>query len=266
MTGSQPQARRSVKQRLAAGEQLLGGFLNGASPLFAEVMALAGYDCLMIDGEHSAVGLETAQLMTMAMRGAGCGALMRVSQNDTAEIKRALDIGLDGLMAPAVNSRAEAEALVWACRYPPEGVRGVAVRVVRAADYGLDAERYAATANAALLVIAQIETAKAVEAVDAIAATPGIDMLFVGPYDLSASMGHLGEPDHTEAQRLIRQVEQAVKRAGKWLGIVPTTARPADRLFADGYHLVLGGADLSLLRDAATGQVERFKPKGTGRR
>ena len=115
-------------------------------------------------------------------------------------------------------------------------------------------------------MIAQIETVKAVEAVDAIATTPGIDMLFIGPSDLSASMGYMGEPDHPEPQRLIRQVEQAAKRAGKWLGIVPTKARPTDSLFADGYHLVLGGADLSLLRDAAVGQVERFKPKGTGRR
>jgi 4-hydroxy-2-oxoheptanedioate aldolase len=266
LTDQRPQDRRSVKERLAAGEQLLGAFLNGASPLVTEVMALAGYDCLMIDGEHSAVGLETAQIMTMAIRGAGCRSLMRVSQNDTAEIKRALDMGLDGLMAPAINSRAEAEALVRACRYPPEGVRGVAVRLVRAAGYGIDAERYAATANEALLVIAQIETAKAVDAVEAIAATPGVDMLFVGPSDLSASMGHIGAPDHPEVQRRIREVEQAVKRAGKWLGIVPTAERPVDRMFADGYNLVLGAADLTLLRDAAIGQVARFRPKGTGRR
>jgi 2-keto-3-deoxy-L-rhamnonate aldolase RhmA len=266
LTGVRPQNRRSAKQRLAAGEQLLGCFLNAASPLVAEVMAFAGYDCLMIDGEHSAVGLETAQIMTMALRGVGCDALMRVSQNDTAEIKRALDMGLDGLMAPAVNSRAEAEALVRACRYPPDGVRGVAVRLVRAAAYGIDAERYAANANDDLLVIAQIETAKAVEAVEAIATTPGIDMLFIGPSDLSASMGHMGAPDHPEVQRQIRLVETAVKRAGKWLGIVPTAARPIASLFADGYQLVLGAADLTLLRDAALDQVARCKPKGMGRR
>jgi 2-keto-3-deoxy-L-rhamnonate aldolase RhmA len=258
--------RRTVKQRLNAGDQLLGCFLGSASPLVTEVMALAGFDCVMIDGEHSAVGLETAQIMTMAARGVACDPLMRVSQNDTAEIKRALDIGLDGLMAPAVNSRAEAEALVRACRYPPDGIRGVAVRLVRAASYGLDAERYAKEANDALLVIAQIETMKAVEAVEAIASTPGVDMLFIGPSDLSASMGHIGKPDHPEVQKAIRAVEAAVKRAGKWLGIVPTAGRPADSLFADGYHLVLGAADITLLREAAVAHVGRFKPKGTGRR
>jgi len=258
--------RRTVKQRLAAGEQLLGCFLGLASPLVTEILALSGYDCLMIDGEHSAVGLETAQIMTMPMRGAGCPPLMRVSQSDTAEIKRVLDIGFEGIMVPSVNSRAEAEAVVRACRYPPDGIRGVAVRLVRASGFGLDSERYAREANDSLLVIAQIETGKAVEAVDSIASTPGVDMLFIGPSDLSASMGHIGKPDHPDVQSAIRSVEAAVKRAGKWLGIVPTAGRPAESMFADGYNLVIAGADVTLLRDAAVAQVTRLKPKVAARR
>lgn len=255
----------SAKQRLAAGERLYGCFLNAESPILAELLARVGYDCLMIDREHSAADLPTVRAMTQAIRTTDCSPLVRVPLNDAAEIKRTLDIGIDGVMAPAINSRAEAEALVAACRYPPAGIRGVAVPIIRASGYGLEAKRYAAEANDRLLVIAQIETAAAVAAVDAIAAVPGIDMLFIGPYDLSASLGHLGEPDHAAARKLIARVEAAAKRAGKWLGTIATAARPADRLFADGYDLVLGSADLAMLRDAALAQVERFRPKRAGR-
>ncbi|MGD9743702.1 MAG: HpcH/HpaI aldolase/citrate lyase family protein [Dongiaceae bacterium] len=255
----------SAKQRLAAGEPLYGCFLNAESPILAELLARAGYDCLMIDREHSAADLQTARAMTQAIRTTACSPLVRVPLNDAAEIKRTLDIGIDGVMAPAVNSRAEAAAFVAACRYPPEGIRGVAVPIIRASGYGLETKRYIAEANDALLTIAQIETRAAVEAVSEIVAVPGIDMVFVGPYDLSASLGHLGEPDHPEARALIGQVEAAAKRAGKWLGTIATTARPADRLFADGYQLVLGSADVGLLREAALAQIERFRPKRPGR-
>lgn len=250
---------KALKARLAAGDKLLGCFLNSASPIVAELMALAGYDCLMIDAEHSPVGLETALAMASAIKAGGAATLMRVPANDPTYIKRALDIGVDGIMAPAVNSAAEAKALVAACRYPPGGTRGVAVPIIRASGYGLDAE-YAKRADDALLVIAQIETAAAVAEAERIAAVPGIDLVFIGPFDLSASLGHLGEPDHPDAMAAIARTETAVRGRDKWLGAIPTAVRPADRLFAEGYRLVLAGADLMLLREAARAQVERYKP------
>lgn len=251
---------RALKARLAAGDKLLGCFLNSASPIVAELMAIAGYDCLMIDAEHSPVGLETALAMAAAIRAGGAAALMRVPANDPVYIKRALDIGIDGIMAPAVNSAAEAQALVAACRYPPAGQRGVAVPIIRASGYGFDAVEYVKRADDSLLVIAQIETAAAVAEAERIAAVPGIDLVFIGPFDLSASLGHLGEPDHPDAMAAIARTEAAVRSRGKWLGAIPTAARPADRLFAEGYRLVLAGADLMLLREAARAQVERYKP------
>jgi 4-hydroxy-2-oxoheptanedioate aldolase len=249
-----------LKAHLKAGGQAFGCFLNSGSPSVAEMMAAAGYDCLMIDAEHSPIGIETMHAMATAIRSGGAYTLVRVPAMDPAAIKLALDLGVDGIMAPAINSAAEAKAFVAACRYPPEGHRGVAVPVIRASAYGFNAADYIREANDALLVIAQIETARGVAEAEAIAATPGIDLCFIGPHDLSASLGHMGQPDHPEAKAAIAQVEGAVRRAKCWLGTIPTASRAADRLFAEGYELVLGSADLALLREAVRAQVERYKP------
>jgi 4-hydroxy-2-oxoheptanedioate aldolase len=249
-----------LKAHLKAGGQLFGCFLNSGSPSVAEMMAAAGYDCLMIDAEHSPISIETVHAMATATRSGGAYTLVRVPAMDPIHIKLALDLGIDGIMAPAINSAAEAKAFVAACRYPPEGYRGVAVPVIRASAYGFNAADYIREANEALLVIAQIETARGVAEAEAIAATPGIDLCFIGPHDLSASLGHMGQPDHPEAKSAIAQVESSVRRAKCWLGTIPTASRAADRLFAEGYQLVLGSADLALLREAVRAQVERYKP------
>ena len=261
---TQPQARGAglgaLNAKLKTGGQLFGGFLNSGSPSVAEMMAAAGYDCLMIDAEHSPIGIETMSAMATAIRSGGAHTLVRVPAMDPVHIKLALDLGVDGIMAPAINSAAEAKALVAACRYPPEGHRGVAVPVIRASAYGFNAADYIQEANEALLVIAQIETARGVAEAEAIAATPGIDLCFIGPHDLSASLGHMGQPDHPETKAAIAQVESSVRKAKRWLGTIPTASRSADRLFADGYQLVLGSADLALLREAVRAQLERYKP------
>ncbi len=242
---------RTLKQRFADGGRAFGSFFNSGSPVLAELMALAGYDCLMIDREHGAGDLTDALAMIHAIETTPCAALMRIPGNDAVELKRVLDLGVEGVMVPAVNSAAEAQAVAAACRYPPEGVRGMAIGIVRASDYGFRTAEYAAAANRNHLVICQIETGQAVDQIEAIAEVDGIDMLFIGPYDLSASLGRLGEPDHPSVTSRIAHVEAATRRAGKWLGGIVTPGRDATRLFADGYRLVLGSADLLLLRDAA---------------
>lgn len=244
-----------LKGRLLAGEKAFGGFVSAASPVAAEVMALCGYDCLMIDREHGAGDILNAQLQVTALRTTACAALMRVPANDPVELKRALDIGLDGVMVPAVDTTDQARAAVAGCRYPPAGHRGMAAGLVRASGYGTDLERYMRVGEQQLLVICQIETAKGLKNVDAIAAVDGVDMLFVGPYDLSANLGHLGAPDHPEVDRAIERVRKAARKAGKLLGIIPTPGRSAADLFDRGFHLVLGSADLMLLRDGALAEV-----------
>lgn len=239
-----------LRSKLEAGNAY-GTFLNACSLTVADVLAGCGYDCLMIDGEHSPVGYETAQALTIACQGRGAGALMRIANNDPVLMKRALDLGLDGVMVPVVSSRAEAERAVAAFRYPPEGIRGMAAGVVRASQYGLHTADYLATGRHRPILILQIETRAAVEAIDPIVDVAGVDMLFIGPFDLSANLGYLGQPDHPAAREAIAKVEAAAKRAGRWLGTIDTAARPARTLFAEGYRLVMGSADVTMLRETA---------------
>ena len=244
-----------LKGRMQGGEQVFGGFVNAASPIMAEVMARAGYDCLMIDREHGPGDILNAQAQVTALRTTDCAALMRIPANDPTELKRCLDIGLDGVMIPAIGSAEEARAAVAGCRYPPAGIRGMAAGVVRASGYGTDLATYMAQGVHQLLVMCQIETASGLERVDEIAAVDGVDLLFVGPYDLSANLGHLGAPDHPDVDAAIARIEAAARRAGKLLGIIPTPGRGVADLFGRGFNLVLGGADITLLRDACRAEV-----------
>jgi 2-keto-3-deoxy-L-rhamnonate aldolase RhmA len=245
----------ALKERFRAGGHAYGAWVNSCSPIVVELMALAGYDCLMIDREHSPGDLLNAVNLLNAIRTTPTTALMRVPGHDPVELKRVLDIGVEGVMVPAVSSASEARAVVAACRYPPEGFRGIAIGVARGADYGFRSEEYKRHAFANLLLIVQIETVAAVEVVEEIAAVEGVDMLFIGPNDLSGNMGYFGQPDHPAMAEPIARIERAAKAAGKWLGGISTPARSTARLFELGYDLVLGPADLILLREAAAADV-----------
>lgn len=249
----------ALKARLQAGRPAIGWWLELQSPIAAEVLAGAGYDCALIDMEHGPGSVLDAIQLMQAMSGAAVAPLLRVSSNDTAEIKRALDAGVQGVMIPAIASRAEAEAAVAACRYPPEGVRGMAAPIVRASDYGRRWRDYVREANESLLVMCQIESRAGVEAVAEIAAVPGVDMLFLGPFDLSANMGFMGEPDHPEVRAAIAAVEQAAREAGKLLGGIPTPERGIEQLVADGYELLLPDVDTVMIRDAAEASLARWR-------
>ena len=256
--------RHALKDRLGGAEPMLGCWLQLFSPIAAEIVAQAGYDCVMIDLEHGPGSVLDAVALMQAVQGRGCAPLLRVAANDPVEIKRVLDIGVAGVMIPVVDSQDEAAAAVAACRYPPEGIRGVAPIIVRAADYGADWRGYVERANRELLVICQIETGEAVGNVTEIAAVEGVDVLFIGPFDLSAALGHLGEPDHPEVLGAITDVERAAKAAGKRLAGIPTPGRTAEALFAAGYDLVLADFDVVLLRDAAHASLARLRAARDG--
>ncbi len=249
----------SIKERVSAGEGLCGCWINMFSPIASEVVGQAGYDCVMIDLEHGQGSAFDAITTMQALNGSGTVPLARAPANDPVWIKRLLDAGVAGVMAPNVNSVAEAEAAVGACRYAPQGYRGMAASIIRASKYGSELDSYLNRINDDILVICQIETPTAVEAVEGIAAVEGLDMLFIGPFDLSASMGFLGQPDHPEVLEAIARIEAAAKAAGKALGCIQTPRRTPADLYKAGYALVLADCDIVLLRDAARGSVAALK-------
>lgn len=250
-----------LKDRLRAGETCYGAWLGMASQTAAEIVALAGFDCVVIDHEHGPGTLAEGLAVTRVVQSTPCTALMRVPWNDAVYVKRVLDFGVEGIMFPAVNSAEEARAAVSACRYPPEGARGCAIPFVRASRYGL-ADGYQAGCGDNLLVICQIESAQAVEAVPDIARVPGVDMLFVGPYDLSGSIGRLGEFDSPEVRSLVMRAEQAILDSGALYGTLPNPVRSLDALRDVGCNLLVPGSDIGLLRDAALAQVAALRGGG----
>jgi 2-keto-3-deoxy-L-rhamnonate aldolase RhmA len=249
----------ALKRRLAAGGRALGCWLNMASPMAAEIIALAGAGFVLIDNEHGP-GTESDLLAILhAVSATPASTVLRIPANDPVAVKRALDLGVEGLMFPNIESAEEARAAVAACRYPPAGRRGSAYGTVRASDYGLCGERYRDTCGDELLVIVQIESERAVAAIPDIAAVPGIDCLFVGPYDLSGSIGRLGRFDDPAVIDLLDRAGRAIVATGLCYGTIPVAGRPVEALLAAGCRLVVAGGDVSFIRRGALAQVEAFR-------
>jgi 4-hydroxy-2-oxoheptanedioate aldolase len=249
----------SFKKRLLAGERCYGCWLHLYSPVAAEVLALAGYDAMIIDHEHGSGDLVGAIQIMQAMSATPACPILRVPWNDPVALKRALDTGPEGVMIPSINSADQAKAAVAACRYPPGGMRGAAYGLVRASDYGMAAKDYFENVQDNLLVICQIETAEAVDAIPEIAAVDGVDMLFIGPIDLSGSIGKLGQFDDAAVIALRKRGEDAIKASGKLLGGLAVPNLSIADMAARGYDFVTAASDITLLRDAALAQLEEMR-------
>ncbi len=245
----------SFKTRLKKGRPALGCLSNMGSPVAAEIIAASGYDAVMTDMEHGSGDFANAVQQFQAITAGGAVPLIRIPANDPVDLKRALDAGPAGVMVPAVSSAAEAAAAVNACRYPPQGIRGVAHSVARASGYGTDVEGYLQWLEAEFLLICQIETMEGVGDVDAIAAVEGVDMLLVGPMDLSASAGHFNDPDCAEMDAPMARVAESAGNEGVLLGTMATAGRTAPDLFEAGYDFVLDTVDIAILREAARAKV-----------
>lgn len=244
-----------AKQRLSSGERLHGCWIEAFSPLMTEIMAQSGYDVAMIDLEHGPGDIMDAVQQIQVIAAHECAPLIRVSSGDVNVIKKAMDIGPAGLMVPNIRTAREAREVVAACRYAPEGVRGAAPNLVRASGYGRNIERYLDGVEREFLLIGQIESTQGAGNIREIAAVDGLDMLFIGPADLSASLGALGGFGSEEFVRAFEALERAILDAGKWLGCIPFHDWDADRLYRNGHHLVLSGVDTQLLRQAAERDV-----------
>jgi 2-keto-3-deoxy-L-rhamnonate aldolase RhmA len=243
------------KKRLLAGERCIGCWLHLCSPIAAEVLALAGYDAMIIDHEHGFGDLGGAVQIMQAMSATPASPVLRVPWNDPVLLKRALDIGPEAVIIPSINSAGDARAAVAACRFPPDGVRGAAYGLVRASDYGLAAQDYAENVQDNLLIICQIETVEAVDAIPEIAAVDGVDMLFIGPNDLSGSIGKLGRFEDPEVIALRERAEEAIKTAGSLLGGLAVPGLGVADMASRGYDFVTASSDITLMRDAALAQL-----------
>jgi 4-hydroxy-2-oxoheptanedioate aldolase len=248
----------SFKLALAEKRPLIGLWQAIACGYTAEICAHAGYDWLLFDGEHSPNTAQTLLAQLQAVSRFAGEPIARVPSSDPVSIKQYLDLGFTTLLIPMVDTAQEAADVVKACRYPPHGIRGVASATSRATGFGTD-KTYLAEAIDRVTIIAQIESKAALGNVETIAAVEGIDALFIGPGDLAASLGHLGNPLHPEVQAAIAGAKGRIDAVGKPAGIFALSAEDGQRRIAEGYRFISVGSDIGVLLHGAKALLEAVK-------
>lgn len=255
----------TFKQRLQSGETQIGLWLGLADPYCAELAANAGFDWLLIDGEHAPNDLRGMLGQLQAVAPYPSQAVIRPVIGDTALIKQLLDIGAQTLLVPMVESAEQARQLVKAIHYPPHGVRGVGSALARASRWNSIAD-YLDQADQQMCLLVQIENRAGLANLDAIAAVDGVDGVFIGPADLSASLGHRGNPAHPEVQAAIEEAIARIRKAGKAAGILSADQTLARRYIELGAAFVAVGVDTSVLMRGLQSLAASFKdvPAATG--
>ncbi|PPC78570.1 2-dehydro-3-deoxyglucarate aldolase [Pokkaliibacter plantistimulans] len=239
-------------------EALYGIWAGFAGSYGAEIVATVGYDWMLIDGEHAPNTVPSILNQLQAVAPYDCQPVVRAVNSDTALIKQLLDVGAQTLMIPMVESAEQARQLVQAMRYPPYGIRGVGGGLTRATRWD-GVEDYLQTAHQSLCLIVQIESCKGVENAAEIAAVDGVDAVFVGPADLSISMGYPGNPNHPDVQASIRRTLEATHNAGKASGILAPRREDALRYRDWGCRFIAVAIDISLLRQAAVSTLAGYR-------
>ncbi|GDX56770.1 5-keto-4-deoxy-D-glucarate aldolase [Comamonadaceae bacterium] len=247
----------SFKRDLLAGKRLIGCWASLSSAISTEVLGLAGFDWLLLDGEHSPNDVISFIPQLMALKDSVSAPIVRPASNNVVEIKRLLDAGFYNFLVPFIETTEQASAAVAATRYPPQGVRGVSVSQ-RNNRYGTLPD-YFKGINEQICVLVQIESRLGVAEASNIAAVPGVDCVFVGPSDLAAAYGHLGNPGHPAVQGAIAEVFAAAQAAGKPLGILAPAEADARRYLAMGASFVGVGSDLGLFRNASQALCDRYR-------
>lgn len=253
----QTPSRNAFKTALANGRKQVGLWNALASPIVAEILAGAGFDWIVIDGEHAPNDISTLVPQLQAMRGGTAEPVYRIPWNEMVMIKRALDVGARTLLVPFVQNADEARRAVAATRYPPRGVRGVAT-VVRASDFGR-VPQYLENAHQDTCLLVQLETRAALKELEAIAKVEGVDGMFIGPSDLSADMGYLGNSQHPEVQAAVKNAAERIRAAGKPAGTLVRDAAGAEEMFAAGFSFVAAGIDVALLARNAEALAAKLK-------
>ncbi len=249
--------RNAFKHAIARGETQIGLWCSLCSPITAEIVSHSGFDWLLLDTEHSPNEVPDVLAQLQASQAGTASAVVRPAWNDMVLIKRFLDIGAQSLLIPFVQTPDEARRAVEATRYPPDGIRGI-TGSGRASRYGR-VKNYLRDAGDEICVLVQVETKSALDQIEAIAAVDGIDGVFIGPNDLAASFGHIGNWGHPEVQTALKDAVRRLKKLGKPAGILTPNEEEAKRFIQWGYTFVAVGADLGLLARGADALAKRFK-------
>ena len=252
-----PARTNLLKRMLREGKPSVGLFHSLGSPLAAELLGHAGFDWIVVDGEHSTNDVISVRDQLVALDATGVPAVVRLVEGRTHLIKQFMDAGAQTLLVPMVDSVEYATALVRAMRYPPEGIRGVASGT-RAGQFGLAAD-YLSTANQEACLIIQIESKKALDNLDALLGVDGIDCLFIGPSDLAADMGHLGNPGHPDVQGAIEKALKRIRGAGRSAGIYVGNADTCRKYVDWGANFLAVGTDLGILAKAVSGVARELR-------
>ena len=258
MTSTEPYRPfpNTFRQRLRAGETLIGCWCSLANPITTEILGIAGFDWLLLDGEHSPNDVTTFIPQLMALKDSVSAPVVRPSWNNPVEMKRLLDAGFYNFLIPFIETAEDARRAVAATRYPPQGIRGVSVSQ-RSNRFGTVAN-YFRDINEQISVMVQIESRKGLDAAAEIAALDGVDGIFIGPADMSAAVGHLGDANHAESQAAIAGVFEAAKKAGKPIGILAPVEADARRYMQMGATFVAVGSDMGVFRNGTQALRDRF--------
>ncbi len=249
--------RNQFKRALKAGKPQYGFWLGMCNPLSAELCAYTGYDWLLIDGEHAPNDLQSTLAQLQAISGSPAEAIVRLVDDTPSRIKQYLDIGVQSLLVPMIETGTQAQRLAQSVQYPPAGMRGVGTALARAARWN-QVESYFTEVDKELCLIAQIESVKAIENLDDILNVERIDAYFIGPADLAGSMGYLGQPGHPQVVAAIEDVIKKIITAGKPVGTLATTADTAQHYTAMGVQFIALGVDTLALTRAAKSILVEF--------
>lgn len=247
--------RQSFQERLKMGELLIGTFMTLPSPEVAEILADVGFEWLLVDMEHTSLTIRDVQHILQAI-GDKCACLVRVPTGDAVWLGRALDAGADGVIIPHVNSADEVRHIIRTCLYPPDGTRSVGL--ARAQRYGLRFEDYMAHAHQTIAIVPQIEHTEGVTNIGEIVKVPGITAIFIGPYDLSGSLGKLGEIEDSDVQKSVIKVKDTCSEAGLPTGIFCMDDKAASAHIEDGFSLITVGMDIQFLGESARATLQKL--------
>ena len=248
----------SLKAKLQAGEVVLGPFVNLASGALIEIVAYAGFDFVILDTEHGPLDIETTENLCRVAKGAGISPIVRVRENDPPQVLRALDVGPEGVQVPQIRTRSDAEILVEAAKYAPLGMRGVSP-YTRAARYFAEGGQIFERLNRESMVLIHVEGVEGLENLDAIIAVPGLDVVFLGPYDLSQSLGIPGQVSDPRVVDRMREATVEINKAGLTVGTFADSPEAANRWIDAGVRYIALSVDTGIYLHGCRSMIDAVR-------